>query len=57
MALIVLPEQFLHGERHEFSFNQLRMGKTRLSSAGILICDSGESFFSKHIFSGHVNAA
>lgn len=52
MALIVLPEQFLCGERHEFSFNQLRMGKTLLSSAGVVICDSGESLFFQTHFLG-----
>lgn len=57
MALIFLLEKFLHGEWHEFSFNQLRTGKTMLNSAGVLICDSGESSYSKHIFSGHVNIA
>lgn len=57
MALIFLPEKFLRGEWHEFSFNQLGMRKTILNSAGVLICDSGESSYSKHIFSGHVTIA
>lgn len=59
MALIVLPEKLPTWRTAWMLISPAQSGEehAQLSSAGILICDSGESFYSKHIFWGQVNIA